>query len=119
MLPAEHETSNALVGLWSGERSAMRTKERDTAQPERALLKESTAARRMDIISRLPGCAGQAADAVSAYTQVYDSSILPCTSELLKRQEERRSSMAKRSLECNGCPKRSMETQEDSFVIRW
>ena len=24
----------------------------------------------MDIISRLPGCAGQAADAVSAYTQV-------------------------------------------------
>ena len=29
-----------------------------------------TAARVMDIISRLPGCAGQAADAVSAYTQV-------------------------------------------------
>ena len=24
----------------------------------------------MDIISRLPGCAGQAADAVSGYTQV-------------------------------------------------
>ena len=24
----------------------------------------------MDIISRLPGCAGQAADAVSAYTQI-------------------------------------------------
>ena len=24
----------------------------------------------MDIISRLPGCAGQAADAVSAYTRV-------------------------------------------------
>ena len=29
-----------------------------------------TAARVMDIISRLPGCAGQAADAVWAYTQV-------------------------------------------------
>ena len=29
-----------------------------------------TAAVVMDIISRLPGCAGQAADAVSAYTQV-------------------------------------------------
>ena len=29
-----------------------------------------TAARIMDIISRLPGCDGQAADAVSAYTQV-------------------------------------------------
>ena len=29
-----------------------------------------TAAKVMDIISRLPGCAGQAADAVFAYTQV-------------------------------------------------
>ena len=29
-----------------------------------------TAAKVMDIISRLSGCAGQAADAVSAYTQV-------------------------------------------------
>ena len=31
---------------------------------------QQTAAKVMDIISRLPGCAGQAADAVSAYTQV-------------------------------------------------
>ena len=31
---------------------------------------QMTAARVMDIISRLPGCAGQAADAVSVYTQV-------------------------------------------------
>ena len=30
----------------------------------------TTAAKIMDIISRLPGCDGQAADAVSAYTQV-------------------------------------------------
>ena len=30
---------------------------------------QMTAAKIMDIISRLPGCAGQAADAVSAYTQ--------------------------------------------------
>ena len=31
---------------------------------------QMTAAKVMDIISRLPGCAGQAADAVSAHTQV-------------------------------------------------
>ena len=31
---------------------------------------QMTAAKVMDIISRLPGCAGQAADAVSANTQV-------------------------------------------------
>ena len=31
---------------------------------------QMTAAKVLDIISRLPGCAGQAADAVSAYTQV-------------------------------------------------
>ena len=31
---------------------------------------QMTAAEVMDIISRLPGCDGQAADAVSAYTQV-------------------------------------------------
>ena len=31
---------------------------------------QMTAAKVMDIISRLPSCAGQAADAVSAYTQV-------------------------------------------------
>ena len=31
---------------------------------------QMTAARVMDVISRLPGCAGQAADAESAYTQV-------------------------------------------------
>ena len=31
---------------------------------------QMTAAKAMDIISRLPGCAGQAADAVSAETQV-------------------------------------------------
>ena len=31
---------------------------------------QMTAAKLMDIISRLPGCSGQAADAVSVYTQV-------------------------------------------------
>ena len=31
---------------------------------------QMTAAKIMDFISRLPGCSGQAADAVSAYTQV-------------------------------------------------
>ena len=31
---------------------------------------QMTAAKVMDVISRLPGCAGQAADAISAYTQV-------------------------------------------------
>ena len=50
-LPPEHETSNALVGLWSGERSRMRTTERDTTQTERALLKES-----FDTSSRIAVC---------------------------------------------------------------
>ena len=36
----------------------------------RSSASQMTAAKVMDIISRLPGCAGQAADAVSAYTQV-------------------------------------------------
>ena len=31
---------------------------------------QMTATKVMDVISRLPGCAGQAADAVSSYTQV-------------------------------------------------
>ena len=35
-----------------------------------SLASQMTAAKIMDIISRLPGCDGQAADAVSAYTQV-------------------------------------------------
>ena len=35
-----------------------------------SLASQMTAAKVLDIISRLPGCAGQAADAVSAYTQV-------------------------------------------------
>ena len=35
-----------------------------------ALTLQMIAAKILDIISRLPGCAGQAADAVSAYTQV-------------------------------------------------
>ena len=37
---------------------------------QRSSASEMTAAKVMDIISRLPGCDGQAADAVSAYTQV-------------------------------------------------
>ena len=39
--------------------------------------KQMTAAKVMDIISRLPGCDGQAADAVSAYTQVKMEDALP------------------------------------------
>ena len=41
---------------------------------------QMTAAKVMDIISRLPGCAGQAADAVSACTQVknqFGKKVLP------------------------------------------
>ena len=37
---------------------------------QRSSASQMTAEKVMDIISRLPGCAGQAADAVSAYTQV-------------------------------------------------
>ena len=44
---------------------------------------QMTAARVMDIISRLPGCDGQAADAVSAYTQV----IMEDAPKLLKNPQ--------------------------------
>ena len=44
---------------------------------------QMTAAKIMDIISRLPGCDGQATDAVSAYTQVK----LEDAPELLKIQK--------------------------------
>ena len=37
---------------------------------QRSSASQMTAAKNMDIISRLPGCDGQAADAISAYTQV-------------------------------------------------
>ena len=37
---------------------------------QRSSASQMTAAKTMDTISRLPGCAGQAADAISAYTQV-------------------------------------------------
>ena len=37
---------------------------------QRSSASQMTASEIMDIISRLPGCDGQAADAVSAYTQV-------------------------------------------------
>ena len=43
-----------------------------------------TAARVMDVISRLPGCAGQAADAISAYTQVRNGR---CTIIVKKRSQ--------------------------------
>ena len=46
-----------------------------------------TAAKVMDIISRLPGCSGQAADAVSAYTQVK----MEDAPTLLKKSEVRMS----------------------------
>ena len=36
-LPAERETSNALVGIWSEERSTPSITERDSAQTERVL----------------------------------------------------------------------------------
>ena len=39
---------------------------------------QMTAAKVMDIISRLPGCDGQAADAVSAYTQVKMKMLTNC-----------------------------------------
>ena len=37
---------------------------------QRSSASQMTAAKVMDIIARLPGCAGQTADAVSAYTHV-------------------------------------------------
>ena len=44
---------------------------------------QMTAAKVMDVISRLPGCAGQAADAVSAYTEVKNGG---CTQIIEKSQ---------------------------------
>ena len=41
----------------------------------------------------------------------FDSPLLPCTSESLKRQEARRDSVATRPLESNECQKRSREKQ--------
>ena len=38
-LPAEHETSNVSVVVWSGERSTLRITVRDTAQTERILMR--------------------------------------------------------------------------------
>ena len=40
---------------------------------------QMTAAKVMDIISRLPGCAGQAADAVSAFTHVKMGMLPNCS----------------------------------------
>ena len=69
---------------WKGDRPWVRLKER-TGEPARSpkiisayavfteqgsSASQMTAAKIMDIISRLPGCDGEAADAVSAYTQV-------------------------------------------------
>ena len=43
---------------------------KDDCEEQGSSASQVTAAKVMDIISRFPGCAGQAADAVSAYTQV-------------------------------------------------
>ena len=51
----------------------------------------------MDVIARLPGCAGQAADAVSAYTQV--------------KMEDAPSSLKKPKSECPDIWIRPLETQ--------
>ena len=37
---------------------------------QRSSASQKTAAKVMDVIARLPGCGGQAADAISAYTQL-------------------------------------------------
>ena len=47
---------------------------------------QMTAAKVMDIISRLPGCAGQAADAVPAYTQVKKLEMLHNCSKIPKSE---------------------------------
>ena len=52
---------------------------------QRSSASQMTAAKVMDIISRLPGCSGQAADAVSAYTQVK----MEIASTLLKNSKVR------------------------------
>ena len=51
-------------------RKNAKLKEKQKWSHEKPQLDQVTAAKIMDIISRLPGCDGQAADAVSAYSQV-------------------------------------------------
>ena len=52
---------------------------------QRSSASQVAAAKIMDIISRLPGCDGQAADAVSAYTQVE----MEDAHKLLKKSQNR------------------------------
>ena len=66
MLNWRQNTKNAKVELYSEVTSgsyAVFTEQGSSAS-------QMTAAKIMNIVSRLPGCDGQAADAVSAYTQV-------------------------------------------------
>ena len=51
---------------------------------------QMTAAKIMDIISRLPGCDGQAADAVSAYTQVKMKDAHKLSKKKKKKQKQNR-----------------------------
>ena len=70
-----------------------------------------TAAKIMDIISRLPGCDGQAADAVSAYTQVK----MEDAHKLLKKNPKSESPDMWIRLQRHKWPK-SWSSMEDPFV---
>ena len=55
---------------WISVISRARSQSLNIKSTKQSSASQMTAAKVMDIISRLPGCSGQAADAVSAYTQV-------------------------------------------------
>ena len=77
---------------------------------EQGSASQMTAAKVMDIISRLPGCAGQAADAISAYTQVK----VEDAPKLLKNPQSERPDISVR-LPRHKWPK-SWSNMEDSVV---
>ena len=73
---------------------------------------QMTAAKVMDIISRLPGCAGQAADAVPAYTQVPNGRC----SEIANIVEKSKCPDIWIRLQRHKCPK-SWSSMEDPVVF--
>ena len=76
---------------------------------------QRTAAKVMDIISRLPGCAGQAADAVSAYTQVK----IEDASKLLKIPKSECPDISIFHLDTSGWKIQSFLLTEICMVILW
>ena len=70
MLNWRQSTKNIKVELYSGDIVKDNSGSYAVFTEQGSSASQMTADKIMDIISKLPGCDGQAADAVSAYTQV-------------------------------------------------